>query len=646
MGWLSSVVDGVKAIGTGLNNGAKWLWNNVSLSKLTFGAVSYTANTTVQVLEQGIALRDAVPTLINNPQAKKIVNGAGYVLVNDVLPMVAVNFANNAVQNYFSDDYSGESAWFMPYVLGLSTLTVVGCHYLSSYLWRKDPKPQGVVDTFISSDFLPAVAVDFTNNVVQSYFRYGYNKDIAWYAPYALFLSGLTLVDYLVTGYGWRQGAQTLAHAAVLDSLGPSAFNSNKKTLPPSICDKLDCNYKRKIKGWGREPLILMGNDALTYGVSLIPYVGKPLSTVLRVYFNGRYIIRLTTPELCERHKYLAMKPESVLGFGLTSEATNLLMDKILESTVGIPPYLYYRALRHLLMLSHVNVAAHMTLPQMDPKTSSPYSDPFNVYERVNRLLVDIVFDGAMKRIPIDFKPDKDAEPLIPLSPALQFGTMVLNMDLEQEKKAKPSFFKKAVDKAFVFVVPSIFRGPDGLINDPIVFMYWPTIRSGAISAAELVEGVGKTKTMATLAWAPKTVAAAVNLKFGIPKKVTRFVLMLSKEEDFWNLVTAFKLWFERHNIKGEAKVITGSNLALNGITLLEPTPPPSDKVAIVSQQQLVTEKEDAKSVVPANSLVPDKPQTQIVLTVISPDNLFVTRKRRGHKEQESTSISELILTK
>ncbi|HAU1152956.1 TPA: lpg2879 family Dot/Icm T4SS effector [Legionella pneumophila] len=577
MKWFSSVVNGVKTIGSSLWEGSKWVWNNASLSKVTTGLFSYTANTTFQVLEQAIALRDAVPTLVNNPQAKKIAYGMGYILVNDVLPLVALNFANNTAQNYF---------------------------------------------------------------------REGYDEDASWYAPYSLFLSGLTLTSYLVRAYTWRQGVQTVAHVAVLDSLGPSSFNSNKKSLPPSICDELDCNYKRKIKGWGREPLVLMGNDALTYGVSLIPYVGEPLSKVLRVYFNGRYIIRLTTPELCERHKYLAMKPESVLGFGLTFEATSMLMDKALESTVGMPPFLYYRALRHLLLLLHINVAAHMELPKSGLKDKTSSFDPFNIYERVNRFVADVIFSGLIKRIPIDFKPDKDAEPLIPLSPALKFGTMVLNMDLEKEKKTTRGFFSKAIDKAYVLVLPPVFRGANGLINDPIVFMYWPTIRSGAISAVEFVEGVGKTKTMATLAWAPKTVAAAINLKFGIPKKVTRFVLMLSKEEDFWNLATAFKLWFERHNIKGEPKLITGSNLALNGVTPLEPTPISVEKGPIVSPQQLIVEK-DTKEVVPAKSLLPvrSQPQPGVVVT-ISPDSLFSTRKRRVTTDQEKAAITELSMTK
>ncbi|KGP64295.1 hypothetical protein EP47_00135 [Legionella norrlandica] len=578
MKWLlSSVVSGAKTIGSNLWDGTKWVWNNASLSKISTGLFSYTANTTFQVLEQGIALRDAIPTLVNNPQAKKIAYGMGYILVKDVLPMVALNFVNNTAQNYFRD---------------------------------------------------------------------GYDEDAAWYAPYALFLSGLSLVNYAVAAFTWRQGAQTFAHVATLDSVGPPAFNSNKETLPHSICDELDCNFKRKFKGWGREPLILLGNSLLTSAIKIVPYVGEPLAKAASIYFNGRYIIRLATPELCERHKFLAMKPESVLGFGLTAEAANMLMDKALESTVGMPPYLYYMALRHLLLLFHVNVAAHMTLPKMDIKDNSPYLDPFTIYERINRFVVDVIFSGLIKRIPIDFKPDKDAKPLIPLSPALQFGTMVLNMDLELEQKQKkaPGFFRNALGKAYVLVAPPIFQGVDGLIKDPIVFMYWPNISSGVISAVEFIEKVGKTKTMATLAWAPKTVASAVNFKFGIPKKLTKFVLMLSKEEDFWNLATALKLWFERHSVNGEIKLATSSNFTLNGVKALEPTPILTEPHTLPPPEQLHSER-DKEMVIPADSLVPSKSQKQqpvLISFTITPDNLFTTRRRKGNQEnQESRKEQE-----
>jgi hypothetical protein len=602
MSWWSSVVDGVSSFGSGVKNTAKWLWNNASLSKITVGAVTYTANTTFQLLEQGLALRKAVPTLINNPEARKVVNGMAYIVVNDVLPLLALNYANNTVQGYFREGH----------------------------------------------------------------------QDDPWLAPYTAFLSALTLVNYGVKAYTMRQGAQSFVRITILDAVGPAAFNSNKIEHPPSLCSDLDCNYKRKLKGMGREPLILMANDALTSAISYIPYVGMPASQVLRVYFNGRYITRLATPERCERHK--AMMQESVLALGLGFEASSMLMDYLLEATTGIPPFLYHRTMRHLLLLMHVNLAAHMTIPLVEDKDATLPADPLNIYERICRFIADVIFSGLVKRVPIDFKPEKGAPPLIPLSPTLQLGTRVLNSDLERENKDIPGWIKRVTSEASQWVLPPIFQGSDGLINDPIVNMYWPKIRQGGISAVEFVQSVGKTKTVATLAWAPKSVATALNIKFGIPKKLTRIVLMLTQEKDFWDFAEAMKRWFERHNIKCDVALVAENNvLILHGERPLIAVPEQIDNTphvdvedvitrrtasndnGVISVAQILSERRskpiieelpDDDSESSAEQLIPRrKPSPVIVLPSHSTESLFTTRKRGGAAvKKDLVIVGELSL--
>lgn len=566
MSWWSSVVDGVSSFGSGIKTGAKWLWNNVSLAKITTGVFTYTANTTFQVLEQGLALRKAVPALVNNPEARKVVRGMAYIVINDIAPVLALNYANNSIQGYFRDGH----------------------------------------------------------------------EDDPWLAPYSAFLSALTLVNYGVRAYSLRQGAQTFVRITTLDAVGPTAFNSDKTALPPSLCTELNCNYKRKLKGMGREPLILMANDALTTAISYIPYAGVPASQILRVYFNGRYITRLVTPERCERHK--AMMQESVLALGLTFEASTMLMDYLLEATTGIPPFLYHRTMRHLLLLMHVNLAAHMSIPLVQDKDATLPVDPLNIYEWVCRFAADVIFSGLVKRVPIDFKPEKGAPPLIPLSPSLQLGMKLLNSDLERENKETPGWFKKSMNTASAWVLPPMFQSSDGLINDPIVFMYWPKIRKGGISAVEMIESVGKTKTISTLAWAPKSVATVLNLKFGIPKKLTRIVLMLSQEKDVWDFAEALRSWFERHNIKCEVALVEASHpLALHGERPLIALPSPTENTPSIDAKNLIPARALQDTVVSANQLFPERPNQ--VFPSQSADSLFTTRRRGVSSVKRDTSV-------
>jgi hypothetical protein len=568
MGWWTSVVDGAKALRNGVGSYASWAWDSVSLTGAATEILTYTSNTVFQILEQGLALRTAIPTLINNLAARKIVKDMAYVAVVDVLPLLALNAANNKIQD--------------------------SC-------------------------------------------RAGHQNDTPWYTAYSLFLSGLTLVNYTVKAYTWRQSAQSFTRIIVLDSLGPPAFNSNKTTTPPSLCNDLECTTKRKMKGWGREPLILLGNDVLTKVISYIPYVGPPTSEVLSVFFMGRYITRLVTPERCERHKQ--MMQESVLAFGLTYTASTMLMNYYTGATGDLPLSITYRTMRHLLLLLHINVAAHMKIPLM-PKNAPVYRDPLNVYERGTRFIADVIFEGLKVRVPIDFKMEDGAKPIIPLSQALKLGTMVLRSDLPTLDSAKPGFAQRVAKKTFntlsPWVLPPMYRSGNAFINDKIISRHWEAIRGGAISFVEIINSIGRTNSVKsalvkTAVWVPGTTEKALKYKWGIPKVVTRIGLKLSRKEDFWDFAAALKGWFERHNIQFDVQLVDHSQIPLLGEKRIEPPPINVDKTPITSADKLVTIRTPRSSdaMIKPDQLVSTR-TTVPHTAAASPHSLFTTRRRGG----------------
>lgn len=56
MNWWTSVVGGAKSIG----NGTTWIWNKVPITQ----TVAYVANSTFYVVEQFLALREAIPAVV------------------------------------------------------------------------------------------------------------------------------------------------------------------------------------------------------------------------------------------------------------------------------------------------------------------------------------------------------------------------------------------------------------------------------------------------------------------------------------------------------------------------------------------------------------------------------------------------------
>lgn len=525
MSLWSSFKEKAKVIGNQLSENAQWVLDNATIAKVSTALFKLTANTLFHILEQGLALRKAVPTSLYNRQARKVLAGMSYVVAHDVMPVVAINALNNQVQNYFREDYDKE------------------------------------------------------------------NSSVG----YSLFIHLLTLGNYFVMAYTWRRGTETCLRVAVLDIFAPIAFNSNKKkTIDPSC---VNCNM---VKGMGRELGVLLANDGLIYGVNYIPYIGTSAARLLTIINNGRYITRSVTPERCDRHKF--MEQEFVLALGVIFELNCWLMNKGLTPITGPLPFLYWRTLQHLMLALYVNLAAHMTVPSVQARDATIPVDLFNYYERVWSFLLDVFWAGLLKRVPIDFKLGKGEPHFVPLSKALQLGVRLFNSDLERETRCAPHFIANAFKK----LLPPMLRSAYDFTKDPVIAPYWPKIREGAIAVFEKTEHYENNNVVASLAWAPKTSALILELKFGIPHKLTRVILRLTKEQDFWELTHAIKAWFERHNLKEEVSLVgqsTSSWPPLCGDKPVEISTGDHNKVALPLAQ--LTEKKQNESLIAARRLMP-----------------------------------------
>lgn len=580
MNWWTSVVDGAKSLG----EGATWAFNKAPITQV----VGYVADTAFYVTEQVLALREAIPALIAPYKSR----------VEEMTP------AKESVQKVIN---------------GMGNI--------------------------LFYDVLPVVAVNYVNNGVQSYFRDGYNQEqSSLMAPYALFLSTLSLVNYGVQLFNYRQASKLVAHTLVLDTIAPSSFNEHKALLPPAptICVEEDCNFKRKFKGSLRGTIGLALNDLVLWGISQFPYGGSQIAWVLGIYFYGEYITYMATPERCERHK--AMKSESILSLGLAYTGTSALMKYALESTVGVPPYLYNRTLQHLLLLMHINVASHMSLPLVKPQKGVVIPvDPLFIYDRTKRFIIDVVFAGLMKRVPIDFKPPEGAKPFIPLSTVFKFFTKILESDLEKVKVSEPGFFKKATR----VVLPNMFHNPKNAVNDPVIKQFWPEIRSDLLNIIEIIES---TKPIQTLTTGAKPIASTVKYtlpkllwyRFGLPIRLSEFLLSLSKKEDFWDFITALKRWIERNDVTREiilTKVNSKAGLHETNNIIELPSDSQKPKMLPLSVEELKVPR--TPIVTDAKQLIPSKSSS-----VVSANSLFSTKQRKnlnsGVKIEETSTYNHV----
>lgn len=601
-----TVVSGVESVKNGVVQGASWTWNNASLSRLTVGLVTYTANTAFGLLEQGLALRNAVPALITNPKSLKVVKGMGHMVL-DAIPIIALNYLNTSTQNYFRSDA---------------------------------------------------------------------DKDASWLTGYSVFLSGLTLVNYGVRAYTLRQSIQSVIRVSVLDTLGPIAFkvkkNNGEEKMPSfSLCDKEQCTTSRKLKGLLREPVILLSNDLLTGAISAIPYVGKPASEVIRVGFNGRYIARMATPGLCERHKIQDLTQESMWSLGLTYGLTGMLMDKALESTVGMPPYLYYRTLHHLLLLLHVNMAAHMHLSLINPEDATLPFDPLNFFEGIVRFTTDVVSAGLLKIVPIVFKFDENAEPIVPLPTALQYGVGLLEHDIEKRDALASKLHFQILNK-LVVIFPPVLQSMKGLLRDPIINLYWPGFNKRLTIYVDYAKTARSIINQYSLDKYPGLVTFGLKHYYKVPTGVTEVALTLNGEEDFWNLIFALKAWLDRHSdnrisiiprlpepvnfLHGDARN-EPQEFVKSELLSISPDDLPSKRVIItesIQSSELVNTKQPER--INTKTLTPKKPELMDIkrsdfkpknkhATLISTNSASFFKRERHNKTEEVELISQLKKT-
>lgn len=473
----------------------------------------------------------------------------------------------------------------------------------------------------IQDVLFPVLAVNFVNNGVQNFYRRQGDPESSWHVPYTAGLCVLTLVDFGVKAYTYRQAVQSFIRITVLDAAAPSAFNADRTNPPLHACSK-ECNLKRRITGVFREPIILLTNDALVYMLRQIPYGGETISEVVRIFFNGRYITRLATPELCERHKFQLMMQESVLGLGLGYWLTSKLMDNVLEQTIGLPPYIFHRTLKHVLLLLHANVATHMVLPLVEAKDATLPYDPFNIYERVCRFIADVVFTGLKIRIRTDFKPEEGKPPIITLSFVLQTLTTMLNQDFTTKHSFLPVFMQKSYQKARPYLLPTILHSTDKFVNDPLVGVYWEVIQDGAAEFIDRITAIGKDKNTQRLSQAPREqVALALYYFLGFPQSITKIILMLSRDEDFWEFVEALDSWFQRHPVKGRLQLAATSTVE----NVLQQDRP---------HEAAVEKVDDSSSHIAAQELLPVPEVRQIIDVEGSKDVV---------KKEETTSDSHAL---
>lgn len=417
----------------------------------------------------------------------------------------------------------------------------------------------------------PLILVNMANASLQTAVRTGReNEEDTTLLYSAMVIPAATAIDWIVWGWTTQRSSHMLAQTLAIDTMGAAAFNTTKpkpkiKELTP--CELEHCNFKRKVKGSLREFFILFLNDLLTGGVSYLPYAGEMVALILKAGFSGDLITRGANLDRCERHRASAERSK-IWSLGFAYVVTEMLLDKALQSTVGIPSYAVHRTMRHMLMLFFINNATHMKIDYVPPGKYD-LLDPVVAYGKTSGFLADIIISGSKAEIARLFQPQPNKKPIISVPDILRRLTEVLNSDLERLNRPKPSHLKIVAKK----IAPSIYYDSKAAINDPVFRIFWPDMHELGLDIIDIVKTAGIPVANLTRSHVPLVAAAIRNAvpellyqRYGISPKVTGFLINLCSDEDFWKFVRALQQWLQRHDLRDALPLATASNSQLSAL--------------------------------------------------------------------------------
>ena len=416
---------------------------------------------------------------------------------------------------------------------------------------------------------VPLILINMANTTLQTAVRTGReNEEEATLLYNAMVIPAATVIDWAVWGWTTQRSSHLLAQTLAIDTMGAAAFNTTKpKSKEPSRCEIEKCTFKRKVKGSLREFFILILNDLLTGGVSYLPYAGEIFALLLKIGFAGDFIIRGANIDDCERHR-TSVERYKLWSSGAVYVIMEMLMDKALQSTVGIPSYPVHRTMRHMLMLFLINNATHMKMNYVAPGKYH-LLDPVVAYGKASGFLADIVISGSKAEIARLFQPEPNKKPLISVPDILKRLTHILNSDLERLDRPKPGPLKMIGKK----ITPSIYYSSKAAINDPVFRIFWPDMQELGLDIIEIVKAAGIPVANLTKSHIPLVATAIRNAvpellhqRYGISPKITTFLINLCSDEDFWKFVQALQQWLQRHDLRAALPLATASDSQLSSL--------------------------------------------------------------------------------
>ncbi|GGI76259.1 hypothetical protein [Legionella impletisoli] len=386
-------------------------------------------------------------------------------------------------------------------------------------------------------DLIPLVLVTYGNQIIQEHGNaYLSEENDQFTFPGTLVLqTGLHLLEVATWLFKVRKNSQLFVRTAIVTLEAPLLFNQNRSSPLMTICSDAHCSTLRFVQGSLRDIVTYYSTELAIYSIRYLPFAGNLLASFLSTYHNGRYLVSVALPEMCNRHQvlYLSQHSELALSLGIGHALSARVINSVLETLTRIPQSYYASTIEQLLFISHMNVAAHLTLPNPPITLTRRVPDPIHLFQSTIGFVFDALLVGLKTKVPS-------------LLPGNQVGGLkqaIKNLPWEEVRALH--LWVITNPKARIFL-PKLLHDLPSFLNDPIIKSNWPALKQSFLTVLNTLESLSQNRTIRLSSYIPGVTSALAEKVSGTPRVITSLGLQLITDPEFINVVVYLKARIEQ----------------------------------------------------------------------------------------------------
>ena len=394
-------------------------------------------------------------------------------------------------------------------------------------------------------DLIPLVFVTYCNQLIQERGR-GYledEKEAVWLSTYTAIQAGLYLLQGITWAFQVNRKTEMMVRMAMVTIEASPMLNGAKTSLPMKVCTDPPnpCTTLRFMQGSIRDLVAFWSTEAAISLTGYIPVAGGGIAALLSVYHNGRYVLTVVLPDLCNRHQmvYLQDHSELALSLGVGHVASTWLVNSLLEISTGIPRVFYAGAIKQFMLITQMGVAAHLNLPEGKKASTRTLPDPLLYYQSGVGFIVDIILLGLKTKIPRMLKGNdhKSLKAWLSHLSASEFSYLQWVNE------------KVPINQLARVIFPRLIHSKETFITDPVILSNWATVQASLVQTLQTIESLHDLLAVQASSFAPNAAASLAASIFGTPKFLTKLLLQLLSDPVVIEQLRSWRYQVEKFNL-------------------------------------------------------------------------------------------------